>query len=73
MKEKHTTSISKLFKKTREKMGFSQETMARILGCSRVSLSHYEQGIMVPGGDKLEKIILLANKREPSQAVTPDT
>lgn len=34
--------------------------MAHELGCSRVSLSHYEQGIMVPGGDKLEKLMVLA-------------
>jgi len=60
MKKKKPTTISILFKTTREDMGLSQEKMAQELGCSRVSLSHYEQGIMIPGGDKLEKLMALA-------------
>jgi predicted transcriptional regulator len=34
--------------------------MAHRLGCSRVSLSHYERGKMVPGGDKVEKLMEMA-------------
>jgi len=55
-----TTTLSILFKTTREKLGISQEEMAHRLGCSRVSLSHYERGKMVPGGDKVEKLMEMA-------------
>ena len=54
------STLSILFTTTREKLGISQEKMAAKLGCSRVSLSHYEQGKMIPGGDKIEKLMELA-------------
>jgi len=56
------TSLSILFKTTREKIGISQEKMAAKLGCSRVSLSHYERGKMIPGGDKVEKLLEIAKR-----------
>jgi transcriptional regulator with XRE-family HTH domain len=54
------TSLSVLFKSTREKLGLSQEKMAEKLKCSRVMVSHYEQGHMIPGGDKVERLMELA-------------
>lgn len=57
-----------MFTTTREKLGLSQEKMAAKLGCSRVSLSHYERGKMIAGGDKVERLMELAKSIEEKPA-----
>jgi len=59
------TSLSILFKSTRQKLGISQEKMAKALDCSRVSISNYERGTMIPGGEKVEKLMQLASDPRP--------
>jgi transcriptional regulator with XRE-family HTH domain len=57
------TSISILFKSTRQKLGLSQEKMAEALDCSRVSISNYERGETIPGGEKVEKLMQLSSTK----------
>lgn len=53
------TNISKLFKETRKSFGQNQTEFAKLIGCSRVSLSKYETGGFNPGADKYEKLLKL--------------
>lgn len=53
------TSISKIFKATRDAYGKSQEEFAPLVGCSRVSLSLYETGKSTPSADKYENLLKL--------------
>jgi len=53
------SSIQKTFKDTRKSYGKSQAEFAKILGCSRVSISLYETGKSEPGSDKYAKVLML--------------
>jgi len=56
------TTISKLFKETRLAMGKTQAEFAKLIRCSRVSLSMYETGNFNPGADKYERLLKLRER-----------
>lgn len=52
--------ISKTFVSVRNQYGLSQEEFAKLLGCSRVSLSNYETGVTKnPGAELYAKLLKL--------------
>lgn len=51
--------IPKTFSDTRKAYGLSQAAFAKLIGCSRVSVSLYETGKAVPGSDKYAKVLAL--------------
>lgn len=44
-------------KPLREKAGFSQDSLARVLGISVSTVSKWEQGLMRPHKDNLSKLV----------------
>ena len=40
--------LKKRIRDLRRKMGWSQEDLAQLLGCDRVTVSHYEHGRAIP-------------------------
>lgn len=67
-------NISNIFKNTRKAYGKSQAEFAKLLGCSRVSISLYETGKSEPGSDKYAKVLMLkeaiAQKGQGDKTVT---
>jgi len=51
--------IAKTFRETRKFYGKSQADFAKLIGCSRVSISLYETGKSEPGSDKYAKVLML--------------
>lgn len=56
---KKKTKISDTFRRVRKALGITQETFAKMLGRSRVSISTYETGTVVPPADVYEKVLRL--------------
>lgn len=54
--------FAKLVKDTRGKMNLTQEEFSKLLGVKRVTVGHYENGLIKPSADVLIKIQGLARK-----------
>jgi len=53
------TDIAKLFRETRKAYGKTQNDFSKLVGCSRVILSLYETGKIIPGADKYDALLSL--------------
>lgn len=50
--------FSERLKKARQKKGFTQEKLSQLTGINQKVISKYEQGVILPGADNLQKLII---------------
>jgi transcriptional regulator with XRE-family HTH domain len=50
--------FSERLKKARQKKGFTQEKLSKLTGINQKVISKYEQGVILPGADNLQKLII---------------
>jgi transcriptional regulator with XRE-family HTH domain len=63
-REDDETYFSRLFLRTRAKLGYTQLYMASNVGCSQSALSKIERGLVIPSADYLMRLILLCIPRK---------
>jgi transcriptional regulator with XRE-family HTH domain len=52
------TLFSERLKTARQQKGFTQEKLSQLTGINQKVISKYEQGVILPGADNLQKMII---------------
>jgi len=50
--------LSERLKNARQKRGLTQEKLSKLTGINQKVISKYEQGVIIPGADNLQKLII---------------